>query len=332
MNKHLEFINGQWCVVDHDTGERTGSKKDVGRQPNQEVEPEEMFGSQVYIESFTLNTDERPVYPYKVIFPLGLRCINFTPITILYGSNGSGKSTVLNVIANSIGITRKTEGSTNAYFASYLEKCSYQSAAPVLPIDDSSFVRSEDIMDGIMKGRKRYSSAKKLAGNSVEKMPEKPGGSTMAMVGNLLSNPDGLTSDDRFFLSRCDEARYLESINSIADTFESNGEVALSRMKEIIMPDSICLLDEPEISLSPVYQRELASMIELFAGKLRTQFIIATHSPFFLSLKDATIYDLDSHPAKVSRWQDLPNMHAYFKLFEQNREQFIEHSNGKDKQ
>jgi predicted ATPase len=36
-------------------------------------------------------------------------------------------------------------------------------------------------------------------------------------------------------------------------------------------------------------------MMELFAGKLRTQFIIATHYPFFLSLKDATIYDLDSH-------------------------------------
>jgi hypothetical protein len=28
----------------------------------------------------------------------------------------------------------------------------------------------------------------------------------------------------------------------------------------------------------------------------------------------------------------LPNMHAYFQLFEQNREQFIEHNNGKDKQ
>ena len=247
-----------------------------------------MFGSLVYIESFTLNTDDRPVYPYKVISPLGLRCINFTPITILYGSNGSGKSTVLNVIANSIGITRKTEGSTNAYFASYVEKCSYQSTAHALPTDDSSFVRSEDIMDGIMKGRKRYSSAKKLAGHSVGRMPEKPGSSTKAMVGNLLSNPDGLTSDDRFFLSRCDETRFLEDINS--------------------------------------------RMIELFAGKLRTQFIIATHSPFFLSLKDATIYDLDSHPAKVSRWQDLPNMHAYFQLFEQNREQFIEHNNGKDKQ
>lgn len=64
MNKHLEFINGQWCIVDHDTGEYTGSKKVVGKQPNQEEEPEEIFGSLVYIESFTLNTYDRPVYPY----------------------------------------------------------------------------------------------------------------------------------------------------------------------------------------------------------------------------------------------------------------------------
>lgn len=48
MNKHLEFINGQWCVVDYDTGEYTGSKKVVGKLRNQEEELEEMFGSLVY--------------------------------------------------------------------------------------------------------------------------------------------------------------------------------------------------------------------------------------------------------------------------------------------
>ena len=48
MNKHLEFINGQWCIVDHDTGEYTGSKKVVVKLRNQEEELEEMFGSLVY--------------------------------------------------------------------------------------------------------------------------------------------------------------------------------------------------------------------------------------------------------------------------------------------
>ena len=185
-------------------------------------------------------------------------------------------------------------------------------------------------MEGIMRGRKRYSSAKKMAGSSDSKMPEMPGGSTQEKINNLLGNPDGLTADDRFFLSRCSESRYIEAVNDIADRFESNGETALKHMQEMIMPDSLCFLDEPEISLSPVYQKELANMIEMFAINLRTQFIIATHSPFFLSMKDARVYDLDAHPSQIRQWQDLPNIRVYFDLFEQNKEQFITTDNGEE--
>ena len=329
MDKHLEFIDGQWCVVDHATGEYTGGKTITSENPSEELVPEELFGSQVYIESFTLNTDARPVYPYKVISPMGLRQIDFAPITILYGSNGCGKSTLLNVIAHNVGMTRKTEGNTNAYFASYVEKCQYQTALFLSVPDDSVFVRSEDIMDGIMKGRRRYSSIKKVAGQPTTNMPESPNGSMEDKLGNLLGNPDELTAGDRFFLSRCSGISRAQAANDVADQFESNGEVALSRMKEVIMPDSLCFLDEPEVSLSPVFQKELANMIEMFAGNLRTQFVIATHSPFFLSMKDARIYDLDSRPAKIKQWQELENMRVYFELFNQNKEQFTISDNGK---
>ena len=70
--------------------------------------------------------------------------------------------------------------------------------------------------------------------------------------------------------------------------------------------------------------KELANRIEMFAQNLRTQFVIATHSPFFLSLKEARIYDLDSRPVAVRQWYELPNMYTYFTLFEQKREQFKE--------
>lgn len=319
MDKHLEFINGQWCIVDHATGEYTGGKTITSENLPEEQMPEERFGSQIYIESFTLNTDARPVYPYKVISPLRLRQIDFAPITILYGSNGCGKSTLLNVIAHCAGVTRKTEGNTNAYFASYVEKCQYQTAPFLSVPDDSVFVRSEDIMDGIMKSRRRYSSMKKVAGQPTANMPESPDGSMENKLNNLLGNPDELTDDDRFFLSRCSDICRAQAANDVADLFESNGEVALSRMQAIIMPDSLCFIDEPEVSLSPVFQKELANIIEMFAGNLRTQFVIATHSPFFLSMKDARIYDLDSRPVKISQWQDLPNMRVYFELFESSK-------------
>jgi len=43
-------------------------------------------------------------YPFKIFSRIGFERIDFEPVTILYGGNGSGKSTALNVIAEKIGI------------------------------------------------------------------------------------------------------------------------------------------------------------------------------------------------------------------------------------
>jgi len=52
------------------------------------------------------------------------------------------------------------------------------------------------------------------------------------------------------------------------------------------------------------------------------QFIIATHSPFILSLGSAKIsskiYDLDKIPIEVKQWYELDNMREYAKLFSEN--------------
>ena len=46
-----------------------------------------------------------------------------------------------------------------------------------------------------------------------------------------------------------------------------------------------------------------------------SQFIIATHSPFLLSMKGAKIYDLDENPVDVKRWTELENVRAYYDFF-----------------
>lgn len=50
--------------------------------------------------------------------------------------------------------------------------------------------------------------------------------------------------------------------------------------------------------------------------------IIATHSPYFLSIPNAKIYDLDSNPAKVSKWWELDNMQSYYQLFMKYGQEF----------
>lgn len=46
------------------------------------------------------------VYPFGIFTEKGLERIDFDRVTILYGSNESGKSTALNVIADKIGAVR----------------------------------------------------------------------------------------------------------------------------------------------------------------------------------------------------------------------------------
>lgn len=41
----------------------------------------------------------RNYYPYRVLSAIDLSSLDLSEITILYGGNGSGKSTVINVIA-----------------------------------------------------------------------------------------------------------------------------------------------------------------------------------------------------------------------------------------
>ena len=56
--------------------------------------------------------DNGSPYPFGVLSKCGLHSLNFSEITILYGGNGSGKSTALNLIGcNPSGFScNKTEG------------------------------------------------------------------------------------------------------------------------------------------------------------------------------------------------------------------------------
>ena len=102
----------------------------------------------------------------------------------------------------------------------------------------------------------------------------------------------------------------------------SNGESAFLYFTEKIEENGLYLLDEPENSLSPERQMELAKFIEDSARFFGCQFIISTHSPFLLAIHGAKIYDLDENPVDVKRWTDLKNMRIYYEFFKKHEKEF----------
>ena len=55
------------------------------------------------------------IYPYNVFAKKTERVLTFSPITILYGNNASGKSTALNIMANKLQLEGFEYATNNKY-------------------------------------------------------------------------------------------------------------------------------------------------------------------------------------------------------------------------
>ena len=102
----------------------------------------------------------------------------------------------------------------------------------------------------------------------------------------------------------------------------SNGQTSLDFFDNELKENCLYLLDEPENSLSPKFQLELVQLISELSRFFKFQFIIATHSPFLLSIPNAKIYDLDSVPVITKKWYELENMKIYYDFFMKNKNKF----------
>jgi predicted ATPase len=266
-------------------------------------------------------------YPYG-IFPFKeLENIGFQPITIFYGGNGSGKSTILNLIAEKLNLTRTTPFNSSQLFGQYVKtKCKY-----ITDTDDdglnldiplgSKIITSEDVFSHILTIRNENSRINKNKALQEQKYQE---------LTDVNKEKIQLKSmDDYERLKVQNAARRQTQTRFVTDRAGrnieqfSNGETALSYFDKQFQTNSLYLLDEPENSLSPKFQLQLSKLIIDCAYYCNCQFIIATHSPFILSVDGAQIYDLDSIPAKVRNWYDLENVKIYFDFFKEYEEFFI---------
>lgn len=241
--------------------------------------------------------------------------MEFEPITILYGGNGSGKSTALNVIAEKLELERDTLYNRSAFFENYTDMCDYETEH-IIP-KESRIITSDDVFDYMLNLRtinegidlKREDLFIEYAQNkhAVLKVQSIEDYEQLKKINLARSRTQ----------SRYVAANLMDNIRE-----RSNGESAFLYFTEKIKEDALYLLDEPENSLSPERQIELAEFLADSARFFGCQIIMATHSPFLLSIKGAKIYDLDANPVDVKRWTELENVRAYYEFFQQHEDEF----------
>lgn len=254
-------------------------------------------------------------YPFQILSRHQLSMLDFEPVTILYGGNGSGKTTVLNVIAEKLKLHRDTRYNRTNFFEDYTDMCSCELEQPLT--DDSRIITSDDVFDFILNLRNINDGIDRKREELFEDYLETKYSSFRM---NSLEDYEQLKKVN---MTRSKtQSRYVRKqlMGNVRE--HSNGESAFLYFSEKIKENGLYLLDEPENSLSPEKQQELVRFLEDSARFYGCQFLIATHSPFLLSIQNAKIYDMDEEPVDVKRWTQLGNVRAYYDFFKKHEGEF----------
>lgn len=255
------------------------------------------------------------VYPFEVVSKRGLRMLDPEPVTILYGGNGSGKTTVLNVIAEKLGLKRDTPYNRSNFFEDYTRLCDYETRKPIP--ENSRIITSDDVFDFILNLRNLNNGIDRKRDELFEEYLE-----TKYSHFQMRSLDDYEQLKKSYMAKTKTQSKYVR--NSLMDNVRehSNGESAFLYFTEKIQENGLYLLDEPENSLSPLRQQELLRFLENSARFFGCQFILSTHSPFLLSMRGAKIYDMDEETVDVKRWTELAGVRAYYDFFKEHEGEF----------
>lgn len=255
------------------------------------------------------------MYPMGVLSGIGLERLDFAPITILYGGNGTGKTTALNVMAAKLGLLRDTPGNSSTFMEAYVRACRANLEEDIPA--HSRMVTSDDVFDYMLNLRELNTHIDQEREKLFQEHTQAR--HTVFQLRNL---------DDYEELKKRNSARRKTQSAFVREQLGgnvremSNGESALFYFKQRLEEDALYLLDEPENSLSPARQLELAQFLSDSARFYGCQLVISTHSPFLLALEGARIYDLDQTPAQLRRWTQLDNVRTYHDFFRAHEQEF----------
>ena len=289
---------------------------------------EALFPGEEEIDAYPL----RDVYPFPLFWNKRLSSLPLSDIVVLYGNNGSGKSTVLNIIGEALRAKRDaplfddttyTLDHNVAYhpFSSFVKMTRLKVAldpygSPVECPSEIRFFTSDGLFRDIEARRRENRILREEKEAAYKDRREKAG---QRYRFSSLEDLDGLMERNAAF--RSTERQWAERLGK-AEEERSNGESSLDVFASILDNPGLYLVDEPENCLSPLNQSRLATLLFDAAFHNRSQLIVASHSPFILAIPGAKVIDLDEEPPREKKWNELPNIRLYRDFFLSNAKDF----------
>lgn len=172
-------------------------------------------------------------------------------------------------------------------------------------LDDIRLIASDDVFENLLADRKEEAKENRRR---------------KELFNEYYGNP--ASRRDQIDRNRMTVSKYIRTRLKEYTIVQSNGETALDYWQSSIGENALCLIDEPENSLSPANVLKLKQFIEESVRFFNCQFVIATHSPFLLALANAKIYDLDAFPVDVKKWTELDSVRAYHDFFAMKSDEF----------
>ena len=241
----------------------------------------------IFLKSLTYQKPEGKSaqdYPYSIPLFTSLSVLDFkSPVTILAGDNGTGKSSLLECLAICAGSVRiaAVPMEEDVEFQMLNESSRCFKLGWNCKTKKGFFLRAEDF---ITYTQHLYRTKREVI-EDIQRI-DRDYQDRLDYSRSLAKMP--------FRRSLCEmDSLYEGSLNE-----KSHGESFLDFFRSRIKPAGLYLLDEPETPLSPLSQIAFMMILKEMLEQ-DCQFVIATHSPIIMAFPGADIYEI-SH-GQISR-------------------------------
>lgn len=243
-------------------------------------------------------------YPFNIERINKLESFEFvTPITIFIGENGSGKTTFLESIVhltNTVNLIPDKKLELGKKLSKSFSLVWNQKANRGFYLKSQSFITYiRDLEE--MKAHTK---------NELEKLKE-------TYKNRSIFAFNQVTMPYRNTLSALED-RYGLGLENM-----SHGEGYLELFKSRLVPKGLYILDEPELSLSPIRQLSLIALINTMVQQ-ECQFIMITHSPILMAINHSKIYSFDSVEIEEISYDDIEHV-KLTRDFLNNPAQYLNH-------